>query len=250
VHKSVSRGAPLNIYKGKVSKCLLDQEHDLIWFTKRINRKFDALHVLDLRLTQRSKPKVLSRTWPSNVEIGLKNTNGKLIYSTGANTSYFIVLDLQKLKPIAFPGRMSYTVDNMDALAKNTSISAKALKLIKERHIHRFNTVTLKCPKRKMDNRKCEYTDCGTSEHVPNTKICRVLVSETCGDGCYPEYAFYILNQKRKLGIPFESSSPLQISDSGKYLISHDKVFTWKSSIKSKYKFAGWLNSSARLDGR
>lgn len=88
VHKSVSIGAPLNIYKGKVSKCLLDQEHDLIWFTKRINRKFDALHVLDLRLTQRSKPKVLSRTWPSNVEIGLKNTNGKLIYSTGANTSY------------------------------------------------------------------------------------------------------------------------------------------------------------------
>ena len=245
--------------------CVADGFADVVWmqFGKE-------LHVLDLAGTS-AKTRVVLTGWPSDAGHGegapapvvVAHGNSR-VGNASHNGAFHVFLRVEDASATLGLDNFSYTVEDADLKKIEKRIQVRDRKLLKRlaaRAKDRARPVPVSaCPSKikGLPTDACEDGECGLAAPIAGTTYCRVLVGQTCGDGCYLSFAFYDTKTSAWLygfkpgaethAAPFPDAAALAVSPSGSHVIVGGAILDWKKRILPKGA-AGWVGIGQWLHG-
>jgi hypothetical protein len=234
--------------------CWADNKGGVIWF----GQPGGKVSVLDLLGTGREPIEVVTGMPPLEGEPGttrrlaVNYPDGSLTWASH-NDDYSLALDLKKLAVQALEGNFYFRLgegelETIKGAVKLTN--PRLLKAIAARGQKRPLTgksAANECPAKVkgVDPAPCESGECGSTTPIAGTKLCRVLVSQSCGDGCYIEYALYDIDKKRLLDTPahLNPNATYLVSPSGKAVIVDGGIVSVEDGPLHTRRADGWLGA-------
>ncbi len=224
--------------------CTVDEERALVWFGRD-----GSVYALDLKSDDR----------PAKIFSGVPKDDGetrRVFLSPAAsdpNLDYALVADFKRAKLKILEGNFAFRDED-----KRVRTSLEGIKVRNGRKLQQWARRRGKkkrrprCPRRvTVEKSACDDPKvCGNTEAIAGTNYCRVVVAQSCGDGCDVEFKLYDVRQKHVVeDPPFEPRVNVRVSPSGKAFATDEQVVTFGGEIlirdrASHWTGVGWAPSS------